>query len=80
MEIVDVPMNLLTIEQDSVINMMIRLKLDELMAKTDPEVYRKYLVMEKGVIVLYVNLLKAIYMCLRSTLMFYTNFLLTQNQ
>ena len=51
--------------------MTLRVKLYELMVKNAPEVYRKYVVIEKGKMVLYVQLLKALYGCLRSALLFY---------
>ena len=55
--------------------MTLRGKLAELMVKTALEVYRKYVVMKKFKIVLYVQLLKALYGCLGSTLLFYKKLL-----
>ena len=45
------------------------------MVKNAPEVYRKYVAIEKGEMVLYVQLLKAIYGCLSSALPFYRKLL-----
>ena len=55
--------------------MTFREKLAKLMVKTAPEVYRKYVAIEKGEMVLYVQLLKAIYGCLSSALPFYRKLL-----
>ena len=46
-------------------------KLSKLMIKTTPEVYRKYVVIEKGKMEIYVQLLKAIYGCICSALLLY---------
>ena len=45
------------------------------MIKSAPEVYRKYVKIEKRKIVLCVQLLKALYRCLRSALLFYRKML-----
>ncbi len=45
--------------------------LAELMAKTDPKLYRKYLVDKKGKKVLYLCLQKALYGMMKSALLFY---------
>jgi len=45
--------------------------LAELMAKTDPKLYRKYLTDEKGKKVLYLRLQKALYGMMKSALLFY---------
>ena len=52
--IVAVPGEFLTADQDKVINMKLRGKLAKLMVNNSPEVYRKYAVMGKGKMVLYV--------------------------
>ena len=51
--------------------MTLRRKLSEFMVKTTPELYRIYVAIEKSEMVLYVQLLKALYRCLRSALIFY---------
>ena len=55
--------------------MTLRGKLSKLMVKNAPEVYRKYVAIEKGKIVLYVQLLKALYECLCSALIFFRKLL-----
>ena len=45
--------------------------LAKIMVKTSPEVYRKYVVIEKGKMILYVHLPKALYGCLYSIHIFY---------
>ena len=73
--IVDVHGAFLTEDHYEVINMTPGGKLAKPMVKTAPEVYRKYVVIEKGKMVLYVKLLKALYGCLRSALLFYKKLL-----
>ena len=70
-EIVDMPGSFLTFDQDEVINMTIKGKLAEVIVKTTPEVYQNYIAIEKGEMVLYVQILKAIYGCLCSALLLY---------
>ena len=67
--IVDVIGDFLTYDQDKTINLTLRGKLAELMVKSAPEVYSKYVVIEKGKMVLYVQLIKALYGCLSSELL-----------
>ena len=55
--------------------MTLRGKLTKIMVKTAPEVYRKYVVIEKEKMVLYVQLLKALYGCLHRELLFYRKLL-----
>ena len=57
----NVPGYLLTADQYEVINMTLRGKLAELMVNTAPELYIKYVVVERGKMVLYVQLLNAFY-------------------
>jgi hypothetical protein len=47
--------------------------LAELMVKTNPKLYRKYVVIEKGRSVLYLWLQKALYGMMKSALLFYRN-------
>ena len=51
--------------------MKLRGELAELLVRTAPELYRKYITDENGKPVLYVELLKALYGCLQSALLFY---------
>jgi hypothetical protein len=43
----------------------------ELMVKSDPEIYREYMMIEKGRQVLYLYLQKALYDMMKSALLFY---------
>jgi hypothetical protein len=45
--------------------------LAELMVKTDPKIYQKYVTIEKGRQVLYLRLQKALYGMMKSALLFY---------
>ncbi len=45
--------------------------LDELMVKTNPKLYRQYVILEKGKSVLYLRLQKALYGMMKSALLFY---------
>ena len=51
--------------------MKLRGKLAELMVRTSPALYSEYVTMENGKAVLYLEVLKAIYGCLQSALLFY---------
>ena len=55
--------------------MTLRGKLSKIMVKNAPEVYRKYVAIEKGGMLLHVQLLKALYECLRSALILYRKLL-----
>jgi hypothetical protein len=74
--IVDVPGAYLTADMDEEVFMCLRGKLAELMVKTAPEIYRKYIyVGPDNKSVLYVKLQKALYGCLRNALLFYLKLL-----
>jgi hypothetical protein len=73
--IVDVPGAFLTADSDEVVYMCIRGKMCELMVKTAPEIYHKYVFIENNEPVLYVKLQKTLYDCLRSALLFYLKLL-----
>ena len=74
-DIVNVPGAFMKANQDKVINITLRGKLAELMVKTTPEFYRRYVVTEKVKMVLYVQLLKSLYGCLHIALLFYKKLL-----
>jgi hypothetical protein len=77
--IVDVPDAYLTADMDEEICMCLRGRLVELMVKTAPEMYRKYIyVGPDNKPLLYVKLQKALYGCLRSALLFYLKLLKDQ--
>jgi hypothetical protein len=70
--IVDVPGAYLTADMGEEVFMCLRGRLAELMVKTVPEIYRKYIyVRSDNKPVLYVKLQKALYGCLRSALLLY---------
>jgi hypothetical protein len=74
--IFDVPGAYLTADMDEEVFMCLRGRLAELMVKTAPEIYRKYIyVGSDNKPVLYVKLQKALYGCLRSALLFYQKLL-----
>jgi hypothetical protein len=76
MAIMDVPGAYLTADMDEEVFMCLRGKLAELMVKTAPEIYRKYIyVGPDNKPVLYLKLQKALYGCLRSALLFYLKLL-----
>jgi hypothetical protein len=70
--IVDVPGAFLTADMDEEVIMCLRGRLVELMVKTAPNIYRKFISLDKkGNSILYVKLQKALYGCLRSALLLY---------
>jgi hypothetical protein len=70
--IVYVPVACLTSDMDKEVIMCLRGRLAELMVKTAPNMYRKFISLDnKGNSILYVKLQKALYGCLRSALLFY---------
>jgi hypothetical protein len=74
--IVDVPGAYLTADMDEEVFMCLRGRLAELMVKTSPEIYRKYIyVGSDNKPVLCVKLQKALCGCLRSALLFYKKLL-----
>jgi hypothetical protein len=73
---VDVPSALLSANMDEEVIMLLRGKLAELMVKTVPNIYRKYITLDSNnQPVLYGKLQKALYGCLRSALLFYLKFM-----
>jgi hypothetical protein len=60
---------------DEEVIMLLRGRLAELMVKTAPNIYRKYITVDaNNQPVIYVKLQKALYGCLRSALLFYLKF------
>ena len=53
--------------------MVLRGRLLELMLKTDPSIYRNFVTIDNGWMVIYVKLHNSLYGCLRSVLLFYEN-------
>jgi hypothetical protein len=71
-EIVYVPGAFLTADMDEEVIMCLRGRLAELMVKTAPNIYLKFISIDnKGDSILYVKLQKALYGCLRIALLFY---------
>ena len=56
---------------DNEVHVVFRRMLAEMMAAADPVLYRPFVSYEIGKAVLYVRLQKALYGCLKSTLLFY---------
>jgi hypothetical protein len=70
--VIDVPGAFLSADMDEEVLMTLRGRLAELMVKTAPNIYRKYITLDSNNrLVLYVLLQKALYGCLRSALLFY---------
>ena len=71
--VVDIPNAFVQTDMDGEqrVIMKMRGKLAELLVKVAPEVYRNYVVLERGQSVLYVELQKALYGMLKSALLFY---------
>jgi hypothetical protein len=70
--IVDVPGAFLSADMDGEVIMTIWGRLAELMVKSAPNIYRKYITLDaNNQPILYVKLQKALYGCLRSALLFY---------
>ena len=67
---IDIPGAFLHATNDDYVVMRMNGTLAELMAKTDPKLYRKYLTDEKGKKVLYLRLQKALYGMMKSALLF----------
>jgi hypothetical protein len=64
--VVDIPGAYLSADMDEEVIMLLRGRLAELMVKTAPNIYRKYITVDaKNQPVLYVKLQKALYGCLR---------------
>jgi len=68
---IDIPGAFLHADNDDYVIMKMNGLLAELMVKTDPKMYRKYITIERGRQVLYLRLQKALYGMMKSTLLFY---------
>ena len=74
--IVDIPNAFVQTDMDGErVVMKLRGSLAELLIQVAPELYSQFVVMENKKVVLYVELLKALYGCLRSALLFYRKLL-----
>jgi hypothetical protein len=73
--VVDIPGAYLSADMDEEKIMLLRGRLAELMVKTAPNIYGKYITVDvRNQPVLYVKLQKALYGCIRSALLFYLKF------
>ncbi len=68
---IDIPGVFLHTENEDYVIMRMNGTLAELMAKTDPKLYQKYLSDKKGKKVLYLHLRKALYGMMKGALLFY---------
>ena len=69
--IVNIPGAYFSADMDEEVHLCLRGRMAEMMARTAPEVYAKYVTLKNGKPILYVRLLKALYRCLRSALLFF---------
>ena len=67
----DVPGAFMQVDIDEVVHIRLEGALAELLTKVDPELYTKYQVKEKGKVVLYVQLGKALYGTLSASMLFW---------
>ncbi len=68
---IDIPGAFLHADNDDYVIMKMNGSLEELMVKTDPKIYHKYVTIEKGRQVVYLCLQKALYGMMKSVLLFY---------
>jgi hypothetical protein len=68
---VDIPGDFMQADIDEVVYVRFEGEIAEMLVRMDPKLYRKYIRDENGKAVLYVELLKALYGTLRSTLLFW---------
>jgi hypothetical protein len=68
---VDIPGAFMQADMDELVHMKLEGKMAELLVKIEPKLYRKYVQIEKGKEVLYVELKKALYGTLRAALLFW---------
>jgi hypothetical protein len=68
---IDIPGAFLHADSEDYVIMKMVGTLAELMVKTNPRLYRQYVILEKGKSVLYLQLQKALYGIMKSALLFY---------
>ena len=69
--IVDIPGTYLSADMYKEVHLCLQGRIAEMMVRTAPEVYTKYVTLQNGKPILYMRLLKALYGCLRRALLFY---------
>ena len=69
--VVDLPGAFMQADMEGTVHMKLEGKMAELMERIDPKLYRKFVVMENGKKVLYVQLEKALYGTLKAALLFW---------
>lgn len=70
----DIPNAFVQADNDKTVIMKIKGKAADYLVLMDPRLYRKYIMMENGATVLYVELKKALYGQLKAALLFYQKF------
>ena len=70
---VDIPGAFMQSDQEDMVHMKLQGPMAELLVKLEPKLYRKYITVEKGKPVLYVQLMKALYGQLKAALLFWKN-------
>ena len=70
----NVPNTFVQTDNDEKVVMKVKGKAAELLVRTDPKLYRKFVLYERGVVVLHVELAKALYGQLKAALLFYKKF------
>jgi hypothetical protein len=68
---VDIPGAFMQADIDKVVHVRFEGEIAEMLVRMDPKLYRKYIRDENGKAVLYVELLKALYVTLRDALLFW---------
>eukprot|EP00978_Attheya_sp_CCMP212_P048586 scaffold546300_cov122-Attheya_sp.AAC.1 len=68
---VDIPGAFMQVDQEDLVHMRMHGQMAELLVKLDPKLYRKYIQVENGKKVLYVQLKKALYGTLKAALLFW---------
>ena len=71
----DIPCSFLSTDMDDIIHMVLHGRLSELMAQLNPSIYQKYVRVENGQKVLYVQLKNAMHRTLQDALIFYQKLL-----
>ena len=71
MAVVDIPGSYLSADREDKVRIVFRGTLSELMVAANPALYRPFMSYDTGQAVLYIQLQKSLYGCLKSALLFY---------